>query len=363
MPVLPSGRNIPEESIRPGYFFYGEEMFPAHQFIRELKTALFSPDNEGMSIERFTTTGTPWREIIDIARIIPFFFSPWRLLLVEADAEEDEELSPVEVKNIKGYFGSPTPRTVVIVLCPGRLPKSYPLSKLFSSLGPEAVLVQEFKPLKGKALLAWANEKLAALGKRASEEAVELLLEMAGSDLMRLSNEIDKISSYLGEKKLIEADDVGQISDWVRGYVEWELSASLEKGDLGQSLMILNKRFHESAKPEHVLYSLTAFFRDIQVAKAGLGEKRDRKEIFRELRPRISETMGRFYYDRLNEFFDAVEGLRQKDLTFLIVRLEQADLKIKTTDASPQELFESVIYEYFRLRSSGGAGFISRARG
>lgn len=76
MPGLPSGRDIPEESIRPGYFFYGEEMFPAHQFIRELKTALFSPDNEGMSIERFTTTETPWREIIDIARIIPFFSRP-----------------------------------------------------------------------------------------------------------------------------------------------------------------------------------------------------------------------------------------------------------------------------------------------
>jgi DNA polymerase-3 subunit delta len=362
MPGLPSGRDIPEESIRPGYFFYGEEMFPAHQFIRELKTALFSPDNEGMSIERFTTTETPWREIIDIARIIPFFFSPWRLLLIEADAEEDGELSPVEVKNIKGYFESPTPRTVVIVLCPGKLPKSHPLSKLFSSLGPEAVLVQEFKPLKGKPLSDWVNEKLTAHGKRASEEAIELLLEMAGNDLMRLSNEIDKISSYVGEKKLVEADDVGQISDWVRGYMEWELSASLEKGDLAQSLMILNKRFQESAKPEHVLYSLTTFFRDIQVAKAGLREKRDRKEIFREVRSRISETMGRFYYDRLNEFFDAVEGLRQKDLTFLIVRLEQADLKIKTTDASPQELFESVIYEYFRLRSSGGAGFTSRAR-
>ncbi len=350
MPSSLLDREIREENLLPGYFFYGEELSQAHQFVRNLKAALISPDVQGIGLERFDLEETPWRDIIDLARTMPFFFSPWRLLVVEIEDADREELTPAEEKILKEYFASPTARTIIVVLFAGKVRKTKPLFKLFSSLPGSAVLVEELKALKDKDLFLWVDKKLASLGKRASPEAIERLIEMTGSDLQQLANELEKLATYTGDKQLIDITDVNQLSDWVKSYLDWELTASLEKGDLEQGLIILNKRFQEGDRPEYVLYNLTNFFRDLLAAKTWLREKRDRKDIFRELKPQIKEKTGTFYWSKFKEFFSLVESLTQKDLSRLIGRLEQVDLKIKTTNTSPQALFESFIYEYCRLR-------------
>jgi len=351
MPSALLGRKIREEDLLPGYFFHGEELFLARQFIRELETALISPDIQNINMERFNLAESGWRDIMDVARTIPFFFSPWRLIIVDIEGAGGEELTEDEQKILKEYFASPTPRTILVVLFSGKIRKTKPLAKLFSSLPPSAVLVKELKILKGEGLFAWAEEKLASLGKRASAEAIDRLIEMTGNNLQRLDNELEKLVTYAGDKKLIEADDVIHLSAGVRDFENWALRDSLEKADYKECLRIINKRFQEGDKPElHVLYQLSSFFRDILLAKSWLSEKKDRKEIFREFKPQITEKMGPFYSTKSREFFHLVEGLSQKDVVRLIAQLEQVDLKIKTTEVSPQALFESFIYEYRRLR-------------
>ena len=56
-----------EDSLNACYFFYGEEMFLAQQFIRDLKKTLITPDAQNISAERFILEETPWREILDVA--------------------------------------------------------------------------------------------------------------------------------------------------------------------------------------------------------------------------------------------------------------------------------------------------------
>lgn len=349
------GREIRESDVLPAYFFHGEEMFPADEFIRGLQRALASPDGQAIGLERFDLSQTPWRDIMDVARTVAFFFSPWRLLVVEAEPKSQKtaaadplDLSPSEQQNLKDYFESPTPKTVLIVRYEGKIRKTASLYRLFSSLPKTAVRMEELKILKNEALFGWVDEKLAAVGKRASSEAIERLIEMTGSNLQQLDSELDKIATYVGDKKLIEVSDIDQLSDWVKNYLDWELTASLERSDLGQALMILNRRFQEGDRPEHVLFNLVAFCRDLLAAKVWLREKKDRKDIFRELKPNITERMGPFYWAKQKEFFGLVDRLSQKDLVRLIGRLEQVDLKLKTTDTPAQALFESFIFEYCR---------------
>lgn len=362
------GREIREDSLLPGYFFHGEEMFLAHEFIQELKTALLSPDVQSVSFERFDLEETVWRDILDIARTMPFFFSPWRLLVVDIFSKSKEKLStakekPIpdkedltedEQKILKEYFASPTPRTILLVVFSGKIRKTKPLYKLFSSLPATTVLVRELKILKNASLAAWVDEKLAATGKRASPEAVDRLIEMTGSDLQRLNNELKKLATYVGDKNLIELSDVDELSSAVKEFEKWELADGLERADFEECLCIVKKRFQEAGKPElGVLSILTNFFRDSLLAKSRLREKKDRREIFNELRPWITEKMGDFYRKKQSKFFAAVEGISQKDLNRLIAELEQMDIRIKTTDSDPQTLFESFIYDYCRLREKG----------
>ena len=351
------GREIREADLLPAYFFYGEELFQAEQFIRDLQRALVSPEAQGISLERFELSETGWRDILDVARTIAFFFSPWRLLVIaieqqsKKESEEDPlDLSATEQQIIKEYFGAPTQKTVLIVLFMGKIRKTSSLYRLFSSLPKSVVDMKELKVLKGESLFAWVDKKLSALGKRASSEAIDRLIEMTGNNLQQLDSELEKLVTYVGDKKLIDVADVNQLADWVKNYMEWELAACLERSDLEEALMVLNKRFQEGDRPEHVLYNLVNFCRDLLAAKVWLREKMDRKDIFRELKPQITERMGPFYWTRQKEFFSLVDGLSQKEIVHFVTRLEQLDLKLKTTDTSPQALFESFVFDYCRPR-------------
>jgi DNA polymerase-3 subunit delta len=222
---------------------------------------------------------------------------------------------------------------------------------LFSSLPKSVVSMRELKVLKGESLFTWVDEKLAVLGKRASSESIDRLLEMTGNNLQQLDSELEKLATYVGDKKLIDVADVNLLSVGVREFEGWALSDSLELGDYEECLKIIYKRFQEGDKPElAVLYQISNHFRDLLLVKSLLREKTDRREIFREVRPSILETYGDLYRRKFRSLFGAIERITHKDLVRWITRLEQLDLKLKTTDASPQALFESFIFDYCRPR-------------
>ena len=67
-------------------------------------------------------------------------------------------------------------------------------------------------PPRERALPGWAQEECAALGKRMDRDAAELLCEMVGTDVDRLLRELEKITTYVGERERVSAEDVRTVS-------------------------------------------------------------------------------------------------------------------------------------------------------
>lgn len=87
------------------------------------------------------------------------------------------------------------------------------------------------------------------------------------------------------------------------------------------------------------------------MAKFWLREKeKDKKSIFKELRPQIQERFGNFYTDKFREFFALVERIPMEDLARWLSELREIDFKIKTSDLSPQTLLEEFLFGYCRTR-------------
>lgn len=346
---------LKEENLVPCYFFHGEEPFLAYQFVDELKGKLISPDVQDYNVEKFNLEDHSWIEIMDSARTLPFLLSPWRIIVVEASKGKSESLTDSEEKVLKDYFSSPPSKTLIIIIFSGKLRKASSLFKFFLSSPASLICAKEIKPLKERALFAWMDRKLSSQGKQSSLEAKKRLEELSGNNLGRVNNELEKLITFVGEKKTIDVDDVNQVCGWVKTYFEWEIADSLEKADFERALRVLTNLFREGTKPEFILGLMVKFFRDIFLAKLWLKEKdMDRKKIFKELRPHIHEKYGSFYTVKFREFFSLVEKFSLRDLKLVLGELEKIDLKIKKSSLAPQTLLESFLFDYCRLRKDEG---------
>jgi DNA polymerase III subunit delta len=336
-----------EKTVKSGYLFHGAELFPAREFIGRLKGRLVD-DAGGPAVEdRFDLEETGWRDIVDTARNVPFFFSPWRLIVVEASKAEGAELTADAEAVLKEFFADPTPRTVLIVIYAGKLAKTKPLYKLFDKLPDAVACVEEMAPPDKAGIVEWIDNKTAALGKRISSDALEQLAETTGGDLRELDTELEKLATYVGDRKQIDAADVLTLTDGEREYKGWDLTDALESGDAARALVILNQQMSEGARGEMMLGTLAGFFRDLLYGRIGLLQGRDRREIFREIRPGIKEFY-KYYPEKLRAYFAAVERFSDDEFARMAADLERLDMKIKTTDSDPRALFEALFCEFGR---------------
>ena len=368
-PVL--GADLREDSLLAGYFFYGEETFLADQFVDQVRDLLAASAGEDFHVDRFDPGETRWMEIIDTARTVPFLFQAQRLLVVriperrpgaekggwrKGDGEAEETkgirfLSETDQKTIRAYFAEPPARTTLVVIMPGKVRKNDPAVRFFSSLPKAGVLVREVKPLYADGIKRWADRTAQVLGKSLSEGARARLYEVVGSDLRLLTNEIEKLAVFVGDKRGIDEDDVNQATGWLRSFEAYELDDVLTTADFGRAVGILDRLFAENERPEMIVARLTTFFRNILMAQAWLREKSmSRDEIFQHFFPYIKTTQGEFYRNKMAAFFSAVDGLSPSDLNAVLRSLQKADISIKSSDVDEQTVLEVFLKEYCLLR-------------
>jgi DNA polymerase III delta subunit len=337
-------KDIDKNSIKPCYFLYGEEIFLGRQFLDELKAVLVSGVDQDFHIERCGLDQYSWMDVFDLARTVSFF--PVERLIVVEIPKKMEKLNKNETGIVKSYFEDPTPQTVMVFIHPFKLSGSAQAVKLFSSLPSSEV--REMKPLKPHQITGWMDRRLGLSGKTASRDAKMRLMELAGNDLSLIDNELNKLVTFAAEKSVIDLDDVNQISGWVKSFVEWEITNSLEAREYDQSLIVLDKLLNtEGVKPELLLGIIGKFLREIFLAKIWLKERtKDKKAVFQALKPRIQEKFGSFYATKFKEFFRVVDGISMEDLNRHLEHLGRIDMAIKTSDQSPLVLFEGFLFEF-----------------
>ena len=362
---------IREESLNAGYFCYGEEAFLADEFIDQLSRMLAASSGEDFHVDRFYLDETKWMDIIDAARTMPFLFRSWRIIVAriperkpgpdaggwkKGGREEEEKgtrfLSETDQKTIRAYFTDPTARTTLVVIMPGTVRKNDAVVRFFLSLPKPAVLTKELKPLYLQDLKRWADRKAQSLGKSLTDGAKSRLIEILGSDLRLLGNELEKLAVFIGDKRGIDEDDVNQATAWLRSYDAYELDDALTTADFGKGVAILDSMFSEGEKPEVIIGRLANYFRNILTAQAWLREKGlTRDAVFQHFFPYIQKTQTDFYRRKSDAFFSVVEGLSRSELNCVLRELEKADVKIKTSDTKEQTVLEVFFKEYCLLRT------------
>jgi DNA polymerase-3 subunit delta len=335
---LPAG----PRDVLPAYFIYGEDIYPGREFVRELRKILTEVETGEAQVETFDLVVRGWGDVLDAAKSVPFLFSPWRILVVEGKGAGQEDLSSGEAAAFRDYFASPSPRTVIVVLFDGKIHKTKPLAKAFAALPDSVIATVEILPLKDKDLAPMVQESFEALGKRATSEAVACILDITESDFARIASEVEKISIYIGPKTTIEADDVSALAS-VKNFENWELTAALEENSIERALVVLESLFDDGIAPQLIVGTIVGFFRNLLLARTRLREGRDPKDVFREIKPQISEKFGSFYQRKLGEYLSFLGRITDADVLRWLTDLERIDRRIKTTDVSPKGLIQAFL--------------------
>jgi DNA polymerase-3 subunit delta len=369
--VGPAAAALREETLLPGYLFYGEEEYLADEFVGELQEVLAASSGGEVRLTRMDLDETKWRDIIDAARTAPFLFEPWRAIVVRvpekksaserpserAAARDGEEgrasryLGPADQEILREYFADPASRTVLVVIRAGKVRKDDALVRFFASLPKAAVSTTEMKRLNAPALMRRADERARALGKTLTEGAKQRLFELLGQDLRLTMNEVDKLAIFVGEKMGIEEEDVNQATAGQRSFEAYDLDDALAAADFAKGAAILNDLLAEGERPEQIVGRLAGFFRGVLTAQAWLLEKsRSKDDIFQALFPYISKNWGDLYRRKYGDFFGVVEGFTPSELNALLAKLRKADVRLKTTDADPQTVLETFLREFALAR-------------
>ena len=183
------------------YLFTGPEELNKREALEALRRALLPAGLEALNEVRLENAGA--QAIIDAAVTMPVMCDRRLVVvrdwppLVKGKAKNEEDDTKRIIEWLKDVPDSCCVVFYMVMEMDGRKKAASALKKL-----PGYV---EFTHISGSMLLKWCNQKLKPLGKKISQQTLDEMTLMAGSDLTRLSGELKKLADYAdGEEITID---------------------------------------------------------------------------------------------------------------------------------------------------------------
>lgn len=182
------------------HLLWGEEDYLRLQFRDKLLKAM-GAEPGSMSCESVYGKDVSPEQIIDLAETLPFF-SDHRIILLENTGWFKNGCEAME-----NYLDQGVCDTTFLVFCEKEIDKRTKIFKTASSKG----MVSEFMTQDVNSLCSWAAGIIRKAGLEISGQDVRHLIDMVGTDMVSVSNELDKLVAYCLDKSRITAADINAV--------------------------------------------------------------------------------------------------------------------------------------------------------
>ncbi|HKW58051.1 MAG TPA: DNA polymerase III subunit delta [Candidatus Acidoferrum sp.] len=217
------------------------------------------------AVSRYSAGRGETRSALEQAQTLPML-APHQLVFLE-DLEVIEKLGEknrdAAVAQLESYFADPAPFTT-LVLEATALDQRMRLAKL---LAEETLVVAcalgEKQQERQRAAVGVAVATAQGLGVRFEPGAADDLAESVAADLLRLKTEIEKLATFVGEKKLITRRDVAAMVISEKTTTVWELADLLAERKSAQALEFLARLLREGEEPPMLLGAIAWMYRKL----------------------------------------------------------------------------------------------------
>jgi DNA polymerase-3 subunit delta len=326
-------RRLKRNELAPVIFLWGEEAWLVDETICQIEAVALEPEAREFNREVFYGDEVEAQVVVTAAQTLPWL-GLQRLVLVRRADALPRSADPALV----AYCKQPSPSTCLIFTAQ-RTETSRPLFSLLMKL-PWAV---RFRRLLARELSSWIEQRIAARGCRISADAVAALIEMVGSDLRQLANEVDKLVTFVGSEHTIEVENLTTLTDDIREMSAFELARFLSAGDLAEALRAWGKLASSGEYPGLALGAVIHHVRQLWRVKLAQQANASPERLAREL------NIPAFTVRRLSA---QAAGIESERLRQWLQALLEADQTLKRSGLPPQSVFERLILR-FCVRKGG----------
>lgn len=307
-------------------FFYGPNVYASRQKLRELVARFKKSSGSDFGLERIDGSKATADQIVSAITALPFL-GGHRLVVVE-DMLANKDIVASVIANLNRV-----PEVNVVVFYERQADQR---TKGFKDL-VKVTRAKKFEPLEGSRLVQWLRKTAQDKGGSFDSETAQYLIERAGNDQWRLSQEIAKLINY--ESK-VSKDAIKQLVEPVFEQTIFDLIEAVSDGQLKRALELYQGLRNNKAEPLYILSMLGWQLHNLLIVKAA--EELPASEIAKDFGMSpfvINKTRrlnGRVDFDTLNLTYDSVI---------------ETDFKLKTGGGEPDLLMEQLIINLAQLLS------------
>lgn len=320
----------------PGIFLYGEDVYLREVCRKKLVKVYVEPSTREWAVARFSAKGDSADLVLGQAQMLPMLAPRQVVFWSELDALEKlgDKSRDAIVDRLNEYLQNPAPFTI-LVLEAGHLDAR---TRLFKTLSEKTIVVgcelQGDMPERIAAVVPLATEMARDLGLQIDRDAAQALAESTNAGLAQVQMELEKLASYIGDRKRITRDDIEAVVISDQRFSIWQLSEMLAEGDRPRALEFLGSVLREGEQPPMIVGTLAWMFRkliEVQDLPRGAG-------------PGEAARLGM----RMNTAILALKHaprIPREQLTKGLLALSEADSLLKSGVKNPRAVLEFLLAE------------------
>ena len=310
-------QDIKKGNIKPIYFLMGDEPYFIDKISDYIETNVLKEEEKGFNQMVIYGRDASIDEIVSNAKRFPMMAEKQVIIVKEA-----QDLSRT-IENLVSYVENPQP-TSVLVIC-YKYKKLDNRKKLAKTIKKTGNVLFEAKKLYDNQIGDWIRKYLKAKSYSIDTKAVMMLVEFLGTDLSKISNELDKLTIVLPKDKVISPEDIERNIGISKDYNNFELRKAISNKEIVKANAIINYfKLNDKANPQVVTIALLNDLFTKLLLFHGLKDKSQNNVA--------SKLKVNPYFVR--EYFDAARNYPMRKVSQIISFLHEADLKSKGVGAS-----------------------------
>ncbi|QTE22967.1 DNA polymerase III subunit delta [Polaribacter cellanae] len=307
--------DIKKGNLKPIYFLMGEEPYYIDKISGFIENNVLDETEKGFNQQIMYGRDATIEDIVGAAKRYPMMAERQVLIVKEA-----QDLSR-SIEKLVSYAENPQPTTVLVINYKyKKLDKRKKLHKVIAKSG----LVFESKKMYENQVSDWIRRVLSGEKYQIEPKASLMLVEFLGTDLSKISNELDKLMLIFPKETIITDKHIEENIGISKDFNNFELRKAVGEKNIVKANRIINY-FAENPKNNPLVMTislLNGFFTQLLMFH-GLKDKS---------KSSVAKTLGVNPYF-VDEYFLAGRNYSMRKVAQVIAFLRDADVKSKGVGA------------------------------